>query len=149
MIFRKWGSIGNALTIGQVAINFRLLKSLLLQYMDPKSLGRVKIILNWALVPSVSKVIIKYERSKNTLSYSDILNIKNSDSIFIPLSINLTVWYGFHFNQDGLAKSGVLFIQRYIEDRKITTEGKKFVVQLLLIIQKTAKIITWSSPQDY
>ena len=49
--------------------------------------------------------------------------------------------YRFYLDQDGLARPGVLLIQECMDDEEITTEGREFVVQLLLTILKTAKII--------
>lgn len=122
-------------------INVCLLKSLALQFKGPAGLERVKIMLNWALVLYVSKVTTKYKRSKNTLSYFNILSVKNSDGISTPFSDNLIVWYGFHSNQDGLARPGVPLIEEYVENGEIIIESREFVLQLLLTIPKTAKTI--------
>lgn len=103
-------------------------------------------MLNEALVLLVSKAITKHERSKNTLSYSDILSVKNLGGISTPYPNNLIAQYGFYLDQDGLARPCVLLIQGRIEDEEIKTEGREFVVQLLLTMLKTAKTIVWSSP---
>lgn len=107
MIFREWGSAGNALIAGQVAINVHLLRSIVLQYKGLAGLKKVKKMLNWALILQISKTIIKHKQSKNILSYSNILSVKNSDDIFIPLSSNLIMQYELYFDQDGLARPGV------------------------------------------
>ena len=125
----------------QVTINVCLLKSLILQHKSLAGLERVKTMFNWALVLRVSKAITKHKRSKNTLSYSDILSVKNLGGISTLLLDFLIAQYKFYFDQDGLAKPAVSLIQGRIEDGEIITEGKKFVIQLLLIMIKTAKII--------
>ena len=127
-IFWEWDSAGNELIAGQVATNVCLLKSLALQYKSHAGLEKAKMMLNWALVLQVSKVTTKHKRSKNTLSYSDILSVKNSDGISTPLPNNLIARYRSHLDQDGLAKPGVPLIQECIEDEEITMEGREFVV---------------------
>ena len=67
-------------------------------------------MLNWVLVLRVSKATTKHEQSKNSLSYSDILIVKNLGSISTPLPDNLIARYRFHFNQDKLARSGIPLI---------------------------------------
>lgn len=58
--------------------------------------------------------------------------------ISTPLSDNLIAQYGFHLNQDRLAKPSVPLIQGHIEDEEITMEGREFVVQMLVTMLKTA-----------
>ena len=72
--------------------------------------------------------------------------MKNSGGISTLLPDNLIAWYGFYLDQDEMARPGVPLLQRRIEDGKITTEGREFVVQLLLTMLKTAKTIARLSP---
>lgn len=53
--------------------------------------------------------------------------MENSGSISTPLSGNLITQYEYYFNQDGLARPGILLIQGCVEDGEITIEDREFV----------------------
>lgn len=94
---------------------------------------------NWAFVTRVSNAKTNFERSKTQLSSSDIKTVKKSGGVITPIPESLLARYGFHLDQNGLAKPGVPLVQGHVQK---TIEGMKFVVQLRLIMFKKKNIKT-------